>query len=260
MSNTTLTGTVGTNVALTTAGGSGTGDVTFSVTGTGCSVSGTWLIATEASTCIVTATKAASTGYLSATSEPKTFTFTAWVAQAALTVSNTTLTGTVGTDIWLRSSGGSGTGIVKYEVPKGTACSVIVMWLRSTAEMQLRSTAATRCIVTATKAPSTGYPSEKSEPKTFTFCATSLGAWSSVIAPAGGDTRTVTFQAPKNPAGWASFTALVYGGSRNATLATSLTGGSITVTGLIKGANNTFTVTGKDVDGCSYTSQQSSLR
>jgi uncharacterized repeat protein (TIGR02543 family) len=77
VSNTPLTGTVGTNIALTTSGGSGTGAVTFSVTGTGCSLNaGTSLKATAEGTCIVTATKWLSTGYLAATSAATTFRFT----------------------------------------------------------------------------------------------------------------------------------------------------------------------------------------
>ena len=77
VSNTPLTGTVGTNIALTTSGGSGTGAVTFSATGTGCSLNGgTSLKATVAGTCIVTATKWWSTGYLPAISAATTFTFT----------------------------------------------------------------------------------------------------------------------------------------------------------------------------------------
>jgi hypothetical protein len=75
VSNTTLTGTVGTAIALTTSGGSGTGAVTFTVTGTACSVSGTSLNATAAATCIVRAKKAASANWKETTSAAKTFTF-----------------------------------------------------------------------------------------------------------------------------------------------------------------------------------------
>ena len=75
VSNTTLTGTVGTAIALTTSGGSGTGAVTFTVTGTACSVSGTSLEATAAATCIVRAKKAASANWKETTSAAKTFTF-----------------------------------------------------------------------------------------------------------------------------------------------------------------------------------------
>jgi hypothetical protein len=148
VSNTTLTGTVGTAITLATSGGSGDGAVTF--TGTGCTVSGTSLNATAVATCIVTATKAASTGYLAATSEPKTFTFTAVPvaqAQATLTVSNTT-TGKVGRVITLETLGGSGGGAVTFTVT-GSGCRLF--------GTSLSATAAAMCYVTAKKAASTGY-------------------------------------------------------------------------------------------------------
>ena len=76
VSNTALTNHVDVvNIALTTSGGSGTGDVTFTVLGTGCSLNvgtslnvETSLTATDAGTCIVWATKAASTGWIEAIS------------------------------------------------------------------------------------------------------------------------------------------------------------------------------------------------
>ena len=77
VSNSTLTGTVGTPIALTTTGGSGTGAITFTVTGTACAVNGTSLEATAAATCIVKAKKAASSGWKETTSATKTFTFAA---------------------------------------------------------------------------------------------------------------------------------------------------------------------------------------
>ncbi len=68
----------GTTSALSSAGGSGTGAVTFSAgASTGCSVAGTVLSVTDASgTCSVTATKAGDKRYLPATSAPITVTLT----------------------------------------------------------------------------------------------------------------------------------------------------------------------------------------
>jgi hypothetical protein len=66
---------------LTTSGGSGTGAVTFAVTGTGCTLSGTRLtVATNylrgrLVSCSVVATKAASGIYGSISSAPKVFNF-----------------------------------------------------------------------------------------------------------------------------------------------------------------------------------------
>ena len=87
IANTTLTGTAGTPITLSTSGGSGSGAVSYATTGTGCSISTTTLSATAATTCVVTATKAASTGFLLATSATKSFTFSAApAAQATLTI------------------------------------------------------------------------------------------------------------------------------------------------------------------------------
>jgi hypothetical protein len=73
-----LTGYLGSPLTLTTTGGSGTGAVTYTATvGTaaGCVVTGSVLTVTSLGTCIVTATKAASTTNLAATSLATTVTF-----------------------------------------------------------------------------------------------------------------------------------------------------------------------------------------
>lgn len=61
-------GTFGTNLSLLTAGGTGGGTVSFVVDSGPCSVSETILTSSGAGTCMVTATKAASLNYLSASS------------------------------------------------------------------------------------------------------------------------------------------------------------------------------------------------
>jgi hypothetical protein len=67
-------------IALITTGGAGINTPTFAVTNgtaTGCSITGTSLTATTTGTCLVTASEAASTTYLAATSGSVTFTFVA---------------------------------------------------------------------------------------------------------------------------------------------------------------------------------------
>ena len=150
VSNTPLYGNVGTNIELFWSGGSGTGAVAFTVTGTGCSVikvNNGKLKMTQAGDCVVTATRAASTGYLVATSAATTFTWYLPVAQAKLTVSNTTLTGTVNNEITLGTLGGSGDGAVTYTVT-GANCSV--------SGTLLKATRRNNCVVTARKAASQG--------------------------------------------------------------------------------------------------------
>ena len=78
LSVTSLAGTIGKTLTLTTSGGSGTGAVTFSVTNgtaTGCTVSGSSLTVSSVGTCIVTATKAASTTNQAASSPATTVKF-----------------------------------------------------------------------------------------------------------------------------------------------------------------------------------------
>jgi alpha-tubulin suppressor-like RCC1 family protein len=79
---TTLSGTLGTALTLVTSGGSGSGAVSFTVangTATGCRITGSSLTATGAGKCLVTATKAADTTYLAASSSATTVRFTAKV-------------------------------------------------------------------------------------------------------------------------------------------------------------------------------------
>ena len=77
ISGTNRSGVVGTSITVHTTGGSGSGVVHFKVTGKGCSIGSTSgvLKATEAGTCKVTATKAATAKYKIVTSTPATFTF-----------------------------------------------------------------------------------------------------------------------------------------------------------------------------------------
>jgi hypothetical protein len=159
ISNTTLTGTAGTAIALLTSGGSGSGAVSFATTGTGCSISNAIVNATGAATCVVTATKAASGIYASATSASKSFVFTL-APQAPLSITNSPLTGTAGTAIPLTSTGGSGTGAVTYAAT-GTGCSI--------SSGSLNATGASTCTVTATKAASGIYSATISPSVKFVF-------------------------------------------------------------------------------------------
>jgi hypothetical protein len=84
-------------------------------------------------------------------------------------------------------------------------------------------------------------------------CPALSGSWT-VTAAAGGVTRTVIFTAPTYTSPWTKFTAKANAG-QSAEITSSSSSGSIQVRGLIKGANNTFIVTGTTADGCTYTSQ-----
>jgi subtilisin family serine protease len=75
ISNTLLTNRIRTSVALLTSGGTGNGTISFSVSGTGCSISRNSVTATRATSCTVTATKAASGIYAARTSPSVVFRF-----------------------------------------------------------------------------------------------------------------------------------------------------------------------------------------
>ena len=80
ISNNPKTGVVGTPTTLTTSGGNGDGAVTYRTTTTGCTITGSQLVASRATTCVVTATKAANGIYASISSAPTQFVFTVAVA------------------------------------------------------------------------------------------------------------------------------------------------------------------------------------
>ena len=78
VSNPIRVSTVGSPITLTTAGGSGTGAVTFAVVGTNCTQpTATTVSATGAALCLVTATRAADSEYASMTSPALLFKFNA---------------------------------------------------------------------------------------------------------------------------------------------------------------------------------------
>ena len=185
ISNTTRTNAVGTSVTLTTAGGSGSGAVTYAVTGTNCTLTDATLGATAAASCVVTATKASDGTYAQAVSAPVTFTFLG--AQATLSISNTTLTNPVGTAVTLTTTGGSGSGAVTYALSTPNAsCSI-----RRDA---ITATAGTTCSVVATKAASGIYASATSNPVVFTFkgAQATLSISNTVVTNAVGSEVTIT--------------------------------------------------------------------
>lgn len=103
ISNSTVSFEVGTKVALTTSGGSGTGAVAFTSRGTGCSVTGSELLASRPTSCVVTARKSASPGFSAVSSSSKTFQFFAIVK--AFDNSNCTIVGTTRADSLVGTSG-----------------------------------------------------------------------------------------------------------------------------------------------------------
>ena len=77
ISNYSLANTIGSSVTLMTSGGSGSGSVSYVVSGSGCVLKAGVLTATQLGACVVTATKAASTGYTAITASAVRFSFVA---------------------------------------------------------------------------------------------------------------------------------------------------------------------------------------
>lgn len=136
--------------ALSVAGGSGTGAVSYAVTAGSafCSVSGTTLTGNAPGTCTVTATKAGDANYLAATATASVTVSPA--AQAALMATAAPSVIAVNATSALSAGGGSGTGAVSFAVSAGSSfCTV--------SGSTLKGTGAGVCTVTATKAADANY-------------------------------------------------------------------------------------------------------
>jgi hypothetical protein len=149
----------GTSITLSTVGGSGTGAVNYEVTGSGCTLNGTTLTSSIETTCTAWATKAASAGFNSITSDRKGYSFRNQ-SQATLSISNTTLRNLPGTILSLTTTGGSGTGDISFTV-SGADCLI--------AGASLVAATVTNCVVTATRAASSGFNATTAASKTFVF-------------------------------------------------------------------------------------------
>jgi hypothetical protein len=158
---TSTSGTHGTPLTLVASGGSGSGAYSFAVTSAGtagCSISAGSLTSTSPGTCTVTATRAASTNYLAASSAATTVTFG---KQSQETLSLATTSGDLYTGIIVSVLGGSGTGTVTTSVSSGTATCTLTSGVVS-------ARAVGTCVLTVTKASDAFYLSE-SAAITLTF-------------------------------------------------------------------------------------------
>ncbi len=183
VSNSSLTSKALQSVTVTEAGGSGLGAVSFAVAGTGCSINAATDVLTDsvAGKCTVTVTKAATSAYKVATGKA-TFTFAA-ASQATLTISNASpSTGIVNTPITLTTSGGSGTGSLKYALATGQSPNCGLK------DGKVSSKAPGTCAVTVTKAKDTTYTAATSAPVTFTFSYTNQIALAITNTGAKGST------------------------------------------------------------------------
>ena len=151
-----------TSVTLGTSGG-GTGTVTYSVTPTNlCRIAGGVLTASGAGTCTVTARKATTPTATTATL-PVVFIL---ADQAALRITNTSLSTGRANSFQVTTSGGSGSGAVSYAVTLGanSACNI-----NPTTGVLTSGVAGSTCSVTVTKAASSLYNATTSTAVVFRF-------------------------------------------------------------------------------------------
>lgn len=144
--------TYGDTPTLTTAGGSGTGSVTFSASGGGCSVvssTGVLTITNASGTCSITATKAGDTTYNPATSVARSI-IMAKASQTTIVTHVTPSSLTFGSTAVLSITGGSGSGSVTYSRGASSGCSI------SGTTLSVIDAGAT-CDITATKATDANY-------------------------------------------------------------------------------------------------------
>jgi hypothetical protein len=151
------------SVAVNVAGGSGTGSVTFVVSGANCAVSPLGVVtATSPTNCSVSARKAADKTYLITASNTVVFAFVKppLGSQAPLVLNNPNVTVNTGQVIALSLSGGSGTGAVTYSAA-GSGCNL--------SGSSVTSAIPTNCVVSATKKADANFLEAISNSRVFTF-------------------------------------------------------------------------------------------
>jgi len=151
-------------VELSTSGGSGSGAVSFNVTGQGCTLTENKLTAQQKTSCVVIAKKAADDTYNETYSKVVVYNFTAppLIKQAPLVISTPSRTINVGQATTLSISGGSGTGAITYGIV-GNGCKL--------SGTSLTSTAPVSCVITAKKARDSTYLEALSNYLVVTFIA-----------------------------------------------------------------------------------------
>ena len=146
-------------VTLSTSGGSGSGKVSFRLVHGRCTLKSNKLSAKAASACSVVATKAGTSKYKSRSSTATTF-FFGFVAQSPLTLKVSSTVNKISTRVALSTTGGSGKGAVTFTVT-GAHCAL--------SRTTLHVSAATTCVVSATKAWNGTFLPASSKPVSVRF-------------------------------------------------------------------------------------------
>ena len=235
---TSTTATFGANLTLTTTGGSGSGSVTFTKVSGDCSISNTTLTPTSASTCVVTATKAADSQYDS-TSDTQTITINRAAQSTPLTLAATTVV--YGQTLTLSGSGGEGTGTISYAVSSGT-CTL-------NGAVLTPGNAGSLCEVEVTRALSTNYNSSTSAPISITIQQATPTVGTLVLATKTYGDAPFAFSAPSATYNSASVAGSWSYASAQTSVAT-INGDTATITG---GGTSAITATFTPTDSTNYT-------
>jgi hypothetical protein len=242
LSITSVSGTYGQTLALTTSGGTDSGSVSFVVDSGTCSVAtSTLTLGNAGSSCLVTATKAATTNY-NAVSSTSTSIATVKANQAVLGVPiGTSIVYGNGSGVnlsLLTYSGGNGTGSLSFATST-TGCTISVATLTTTND------AGTTCTVVVTKASDTNYNASTGANMTVTINKATQAALSIT-------TLSATYGA--------NLTLATAGGTSNGALTFAKVSGSCTIAGdvLTPTGAGTCVVTATMAGGTNYTDVTSS--
>jgi hypothetical protein len=193
---------------LSTTGGSGTGNVSYALISGPCTLVGSTLNGTGSGSCLVMATKAASTVYAATNSNPVAVSVVL-APQTSLILSATPAAINVNGTSTLNTKGGDGSGDVSYSVNDGP-CSISANTLTGTAQGQ--------CHITATKAASGIYGAVTSSPVTITV---SLATQAGLLLNASPQTITTNGTSALSTTG----------GSGSRTVSYAVSSGACTISG-----------------------------
>jgi hypothetical protein len=203
------------SLTLATAGGSGSGAVTYTVSqNSTCVVSANILTpGAVGTTCQVTATKAADGSYFSASTTPRTISVTKIDQTTALTFVNANSM-VFGQELSLLATGGSGDGAITYSVTSAglTGCTIT--------GATLSVTGAGTCSLSASRASSTN------------FNATAVGSRATISITVSKAAQALSFTStvPTTPIAGGTYSVTAVSDS-GLTPSLSITGGSCSLTG-----------------------------
>jgi hypothetical protein len=151
------------SIPLTARGGSTTADVAFTVTGRACSIVGNSVVATEASTCAVVASREGDSKFNKVYATYVLFRFN-YATQPDFTIKNESSALNAGETVTVTTQGGAGSGAVTLKETSGNSnCRI------DQAASTVSSSVATTCRIIALKSSDKAYLAVTSQSVVFTF-------------------------------------------------------------------------------------------